>query len=60
VTSLPPNLRWTSRDLDSLTPGQIKRLTERGELRHILAGNELPQEEADALKEEYRKEQGKG
>jgi hypothetical protein len=57
---LPYNLRWTSADLDRMTPGQIKRLTERGELNHLLAGNELTQQEADALKDEYRKEQGKG
>jgi hypothetical protein len=60
VTSLPPNLRWTSKDLESMTPQQIKRLTETGQLNHILKGNELDQETADALKAEVARERSKG
>ena len=55
MSALPSNLRWTSKDLESMTPEQIRRLTSAGQLKHILAGNELPQEEADALKAEGNK-----
>ena len=41
---------WTSADVERMTPEQVKRLTEAGDLKHLLAGNELPQAEADALK----------
>jgi hypothetical protein len=54
---LPANMMWTEADLDGMTPEQIRKLTEAGELQHLLAGNELPQDQADALKLLHLREQ---
>jgi hypothetical protein len=44
---------WTSADLDRMTPEQVRALTERGELDHLLAGHEPTQADADARKAEH-------
>ena len=50
MTDLPKNLMWTTADLEGMTLQQVKGLFDAGELNHLLAGNELPQDVADALK----------
>lgn len=56
MSDLPANLMWTTADIEAMTDLQVKALLDAGELKHLLAGNELPQDQADALKRQFARD----